>query len=255
MYIIRFEVSDPNLLSSMGPELKIEINTDNAASSSSSASALPDANILLFDSTGFIGVCSVQDMLTYPASPSSQNGLYRSNTATLSFRSTIVLARAQQLLVDDVNKLQQSLTYYEELQSPETLSVNLDSEAGSSSSNSKYISITRQAITMTGGSFVLSVSAGGAGVDTDIFYHRIEPKAMYRPIGVCSLADMESYPVGAANVVSFPKFFRADLFEVKSVNLEELYTGWVNLKADFLQYTTSLKAYANGPTSITEETV
>lgn len=270
-----FRLINPDSELSFGPTLAVELNGDRVVDSVEiSSSSLGSGDLDLFlvrtatspERDSFVGVCSPLDLLTYSNTrPGTVNQLYRANSVTLTTRAMDVATALRTRIVEHLRSLTATLRTLDDMADEEVVT-HAQGAQDSSSSAGRTATLTRAALVPYPDNapvgYLLSVSCETVGYDSDIFYHRIEVplytgETQYRPIGVCTPADMDAYPVGAANVTEFPPFFRSNEFAVVSRNIAELCSGWNNLKRDFreLMRTLDLVDQNNDNDSVSEVSV
>lgn len=241
-------------------------------SSSSSFSIEDPQSVFLFKQEGnenlFLGVCSPLDLETWPVgTPDPNTGLYRTNSVSLTFRSQSILDQFWTELLADLRNLVGALDKLEPLRTGETVIIQFGPDTNP---GQRFIQLNREAVVpypseAPTGYRLHIIAAVNSGLNpeiNEIFLYKleerndVEPAAIIeRPIGVCSLADLDDYPPTTALIDSFPAFFRKNELDVVLSNLDDLISGWDNIKFDTELLAMAWKVHLDDTTEEFDETV
>lgn len=231
--------------------VRLHVRIVSPGSLSSSSSAPSGNEILLFDAANqFLAVCSPIDLQRWPAiTPDPDSGLVRRDEGDWYFRDEELLEQFWALLIADIESLSNALERLDRLSVGEMVSLDT---SPSESPGTRSLDLTRDAVSPYPDAapthYRLRVSCTGINQDARVFLHRYElpdrdDTIRFRPVSVCSPADMVEYPPDAPNSEQFPAFFRRSEFDIISRDLALLENGWNNLRYNVETLAAALRAH------------
>lgn len=229
--------------------------------SSSSAVAGTDRNLLLFRRKSgrdfFLGIASPLDMETWPVDiPDVITGFYRTTSGSWTFRLRDLLDDFWTSIVSDVQQLANLLGLLAPLRALELISYDFSpggvgwDSSSSARAGSRVFHLRREGVvsypSINPAGYRLKVTCTAEGADKNIFLHRDDlpdraQKIHVRPLAVCSPSDLVDYPAGLVSSDDFPPHYRLGKFDIVAANINDISSGWLNIKTEVKQLAGSLK--------------